>query len=238
MALVLFVWFMLTYLVQVEGCPRGYMGPGGLEDQSKYTKCTGGVAGYFDILVLGRSHVFQWPTTLTIYKTTEPFDPEGFFGVFNSVILTYLGVQAGRVITFYKSSQIHQIVSWFVWGLVCLLLYFGLNQFDTQNGWVPVNKNLWTFTFTLLTGASSFFIFIVLYAIIDVKGLWGGNPLIYLGMNSIVIYFCHAVFAKTLPCQWIVPYTHVSQLLMNLWGCIFWNLVSIYLFIKKIFINL
>ena len=52
--LVVFVWFMLTYFVQIEGCPKGYMGPGGLEHHGLYYNCTGGVAGYFDILILGK----------------------------------------------------------------------------------------------------------------------------------------------------------------------------------------
>lgn len=52
-ALVVFVWFMLTYFVQIEGCPKGYTGPGGLEHHGAYFNCTGGVAGYFDRLILG-----------------------------------------------------------------------------------------------------------------------------------------------------------------------------------------
>ena len=55
MAAVTFLWFMLIYMVQIDGCPRGYMGPGGLEHHGKYFNCTGGVTGYFDILVLGES---------------------------------------------------------------------------------------------------------------------------------------------------------------------------------------
>ena len=171
-----------------------------------------------------------------VYNSTKPFDPEGFFGVFNSVLLTYMGVQAGRTITFYKSSTTHQMVNWFIWGLVSLLLFFALTQFDMQNGWVPVNKNLWTFTYTLVTGASSYFLFIVLYFIIDVKNYWSGCPLIYLGMNSIVIYFCHIIFMNALPISFIVPDQHLERLLMNIWGSICWNIISIYMYIKKIFI--
>ena len=182
--------------------------------------------------------MYQLPTTVKIYKTTEPFDPEGFFGVFNSVILTYMGVQVGRLITFYKSNPIHQITNWSIWGLVSLLLYFGLTQFDTQFGWIPVNKNLGTFTFTQVAGSSSYFIFIILYIIIDLKEFWNGCPLIYLGMNSIVIYFCRGVFSNTLPFYFVVPNNHVSKLFMNLWGAVCWNLIAIYLYLKKILINL
>lgn len=159
-------------------------------------------------------------------------------GTFNSVVLTYMGVHAGRIYSMYKTRRLHQVVKWSIWGLLSLLIFFGLTQFDMQNGWVPVNKNLWTLTFTLVTGASSFFIFVILYCVVDIAHWWSGCPLTYLGMNSIVIYFCHGVFSSALPVYFVVPEVHVSQLLMNLWGCVFWNLIAIYLYLKKIFINL
>jgi len=214
-----------------------FLGPGGLDQHSKYKNCTGGVAGYVDILLFGRNHLYNNPTPKTIYLTTEPFDPEGLFGIFNSIILTYMGVQAGRAIVFYK-NQIHHIIIWSVWGLVSLLLYFGLTQFDMSNGWVPVNKNLWTLTYTLITACSAYFILVFLYIIIDIKSWWSGNPFIFLGMNSILIYTCHAIFNSTFPCQWIVDMQHVPRLFMALWGSIFWTLISIYLFLRKIFVNL
>lgn len=157
MLLILLIWFLLTYLVKVPGCPSGYMGPGGLDNYGMYANCTGGIAGYFDKIIFGKSHLYGRPTAMKIYKTTEPFDPEGVFGVFNSVILTYMGVQAGRAIIFYKSTKFHLIL-WFLWGWFCLIIYCCITQFDMANGWVPVNKNLWTFSYTLVTGSSSFFI--------------------------------------------------------------------------------
>lgn len=235
MLVILIVWFLLTYLYEVPGCGAGYMGPGGLDQHSKFQNCTGGFAGYIDKLIFTTNHLYKYPTPLAIYKTTEPFDPEGFFGLFNSIILTYMGVQAGRATIFYK-SQLHHIIVWSIWGLVSLLLYFGLTQFDMSNGWVPVNKNLWTFTYTLITACSSYFILVFLYILIDMKSWWSGNPFIYLGMNSILIYTCHAVFSLTFPCQWFVENKHVTRLFMALWGSVFWTLISIYLFIQKVFV--
>jgi heparan-alpha-glucosaminide N-acetyltransferase len=43
MALILACWWLVTYLVEVPGCPRGYMGPGGLDQHSLYYNCTGGI---------------------------------------------------------------------------------------------------------------------------------------------------------------------------------------------------
>jgi len=79
---------------------------------------------------------------------------------------------------------------------------------------------------------------IVLFIVIDVKKWWSGNPFIYPGMNSIVIYVCHSLFGNTLPVQWLVANTHLAQIFMDLWGAIFWTLFAAYLYFKKVFINL
>ncbi|CAF0779458.1 unnamed protein product [Brachionus calyciflorus] len=235
--LIAITWILLSYLITVPGCPKGYMGPGGLDQGGVYYNCTGGIAGYFDKIIFGKSHLYQRPTVQKIYKTTEPFDPEGFFGIFNSVVLTYLGVHAGRITIFYKNQKT-QIILWCLWGVLCFILYSALTQFDMTNGWIPVNKNLWTLTYSLITGCSSYLIFAFLFVIIDVKPYWSGNPFIYLGMNSILFYVCHSVFATTFPCQWIVSNKHLPKLLMNIWGAFFWTLMSIYFYKKKWFFNL
>ena len=41
------------------GCPRGYLGPGGLHDGGKYEKCTGGVTGAVDRAVFGPNHMYN-----------------------------------------------------------------------------------------------------------------------------------------------------------------------------------
>ena len=41
---------------------RGYLGPGGLHDDSNYTNCTGGAARVIDAAIFGNSHLYQRPT--------------------------------------------------------------------------------------------------------------------------------------------------------------------------------
>ena len=40
----------------------GYLGPGGISENSLYSNCTGGAAQYVDRLVLGERHIYQNPT--------------------------------------------------------------------------------------------------------------------------------------------------------------------------------
>lgn len=66
-------------LLNVPGCPRGYMGPGGVHLDAAYTNCTGGAAGFVDRLVLGEEHLYQMPGSRLVYGS-GPFDPEGLLG--------------------------------------------------------------------------------------------------------------------------------------------------------------
>ncbi len=52
MLLVLALHSYLTFLLPVPGCPSGYLGPGGLQNEGQYRNCTGGSARYIDIMVI------------------------------------------------------------------------------------------------------------------------------------------------------------------------------------------
>jgi heparan-alpha-glucosaminide N-acetyltransferase len=83
----LFVYFMITFFLDVPGCGRGYLGPGtlipsctgvvvrvcgfslhnvcakgGIGDYGKYFDCTGGAAGYIDKKIFTEDHIFNQPT--------------------------------------------------------------------------------------------------------------------------------------------------------------------------------
>jgi heparan-alpha-glucosaminide N-acetyltransferase len=234
--LVILTWCLFTFLAKVPGCPTGYLGPGGLDEFGKYYNCTAGFSGYVDRVILGNGRLYAYPTFKFIFKTTEGFEPEGIMGTLNSIVLVFLGVQAGRITILYK-THLERCLNWFVWGLLSFLVYGLLTGFTLESGWIPVNKNLWTLTYTLLTASISFWIFILFYIIIDMKKWWNGNPFIYPGKNSIIIYICHSIFQTTFPIQWLVSTTHVSKIFMSLWGACFWILFAAFLNYKKIFFN-
>ena len=212
------------------------MGPGGLHKNSSYYNCTGGAAGYIDKIILGTSHLYGYPTCQEIYKTGA-FDPEGILSTLTSIFSTYLGVQAARIIIFYENPT-QRIKYWSFWGIFYFAMFSLTSFYDLENGPIPVNKNLWTPSFALLTGFPAFVLITILYFIIDVKKYWNGAPLKYLGMNSIIIYVIHSLFSTAFPLQWIVPNTHVELLFMHLWGSIFLTIVATYFYYKKIFFNL
>ena len=165
-------WFLITFLLEVPGCPKGYFGPGGIEYNSTFFNCTGGAAGYIDKIVLGSSHLYKTSTPMKIYKNGN-YDPEGLLGTLTSIFLTYIGCQAGRALIFYK-SHLDQLIIWLVWIIICLALFFGLTQGDMSDGLIPVNKNIWTFTFSLVSGATALGILFIFYVLIDIFHLWTG----------------------------------------------------------------
>ncbi|XP_053168801.1 heparan-alpha-glucosaminide N-acetyltransferase-like isoform X4 [Hemicordylus capensis] len=90
------LWLCLTFLLPVPGCPTGYLGPGGIGDDGEYPNCTGGAAGYIDKWLLGEDHIYHYPTCKELYKTTQPFDPEGILGTINSIVMAFFGLQVKK----------------------------------------------------------------------------------------------------------------------------------------------
>ena len=112
------LWLVLTFGVDVPGCGRGYLGPGGFADGGTKFHCTGGSHRYIDHLVFGVRHLYGEPTCMEAYQCV-PYDPEGFVGGFNAVLLTYLGLVAGRIFLHHKhpAARMTHLV---VLGLPCL----------------------------------------------------------------------------------------------------------------------
>lgn len=76
MACILTTHTLITFLLPVPGCPRGYLGPGGKYDhRGKYINCTAGAAGYVDRLIFG-NHTYS-ETENPVYGPILRYDPEG-----------------------------------------------------------------------------------------------------------------------------------------------------------------
>ncbi|CAF0889821.1 unnamed protein product [Rotaria sordida] len=231
------IWMLIIYLVPFEDCPAGYLGPGGLHENGKYENCTGGITGYIDRVIFTNKHLFNFPTCLTAYECKPPFDPENLFGSIPTMFLAYLGIQAGRILVMHQSHA-DRLIRLFTWGIISIAIGVGLTAGTLDGGPMPLNKNLWTLSFSLFTGGLSFVGFSLMYIIIDMFKWWDATPFQYPGSNSILIYILHLVFATYFPVQWIVVNTHAAHLAMGLWGCVFWIIVAYILFKKRIFLVL
>ncbi|KAL3877243.1 hypothetical protein ACJMK2_034976 [Sinanodonta woodiana] len=228
---------LITLLLEVPGGCTGYLGPGGLADHGTMVNCTGGAAAYIDRQIFGEDHIYQTPTCKEIYQTTVPHDPEGLLGILTSCFMCFLGLQAGKILVTFRNWKA-RVIRFIIWGLVLCLIGGILCKFSKNDGWIPINKNLWSVSFVLTLGGMAFILLIFCYLTIDVYKFWSGAPFIYPGMNPILLFMGHEILANNFPISWQVANNHAAQLAIDLWGSVFWTIIGCFLYHQKIFISI
>ncbi|WP_105168614.1 transmembrane glucosamine N-acetyltransferase NagX [Pseudoalteromonas sp. T1lg23B] len=116
-------------------------------------------------------------------------DPEGILSSLPAIVNALAGVFVGRFIAQAESfGQWRSVAVLFAAGLLSVLLGWLWNwQF-------PVNKELWTSSFVLVTIGWSAMLFAVFYALVDVlNGQRFAYPFIIIGANSIIIYLASSL---------------------------------------------
>jgi predicted acyltransferase len=117
----------------------------------------------------------------------KPYDPEGLLSNTSAVVNALLGYLAGRWLMMDRNG----------WTKSGILLVAGAASLGL--GWLwnlafPVNKELWTSSFVLVTCGWGAVLLAAFYAIVDVARLrWLGWPLAVIGANAIVIYFASSI---------------------------------------------
>lgn len=113
------------------------------------------------------------------------YDPEGILSTIPAIGTALLGVFGGQFLrhSFDKINELRKGLILFISGIVLVLL--GL----LWNIVFPINKNMWTSSFVLYAGGWSVLLLSVFYLVIDVWKMkkWS-MPLVWIGMNSILIY--------------------------------------------------
>ncbi|XP_075466535.1 heparan-alpha-glucosaminide N-acetyltransferase-like isoform X7 [Ascaphus truei] len=234
------IWLCLTFLLPVPGCPKGYLGPGGIGDYGQYPNCTGGAAGYIDKWLLGAAHIYHYPTCKELYKTTQPFDPEGVLGTINSAVMAFWGLQAGKIILIYRKHPLRILKRFLIWAIFLGIISAILTKCTRDEGFIPVNKNLWSLTFVTTLSCFSFLLLGLMFYVIDVRHWWGGQPFIYPGMNSIFVYVGHSLLGTYFPFNWEIKdwTSHYEFLGQDVLGTALWVFVSYLLYRKKFFLKI
>lgn len=236
---ILAIYIIVTFALEAPGCPRGYIGPGGLAANESYINCTGGIAGYIDRHLFGPKHIYQHPTCMETYKTKVPYDPEGALGTLSSSFLVFLGVQAGYTL-FTFPNHIARTKRWIIWSLLLGCITLALTG-TSNEGVIPLNKNLWSVSFIFATGGMAFVLLTFCYLLVDVLGWWSGAPFVFPGMNSIVVYVGSEILNKYFPFSWKVVDGHVQHgelLAMNLVGTTVWIIISYYFYHIQFFVKI
>lgn len=140
----------------------------------------GNIVGYIDRLFL--------PGRL-IYDDNR-FDPEGLLSAIPAIVTAMFGIFTGEFIRQPQEKISGGRKTLYMLGAAVVLAVVAL----VGNGFVPVNKMLWSSTFVCAVGAYSLAMMAIFYYIIDVRG-WQKWTLIFrvVGMNSITIYLAQSI---------------------------------------------
>jgi predicted acyltransferase len=161
-----FVFLLLAYWAAMMLIPVPGFGAGNLTVE-------GSLAGYLDRMLL--------PGTLYL----GVHDPEGLVSTIPAIATALMGIFAGRLLQdeTLLIPGARKALFLAVAGAACLIIgrVWGFT--------FPINKNLWTSSFTLFAGGWSLLLLSLFYLIIDV---WGKKAwaffFVVIGMNSITIY--------------------------------------------------
>jgi predicted acyltransferase len=162
------VWMlslMTAYWLLMAFAPVPGYGAGRLDVEGNF-------AHYVDRVVLGSHN----------YGQTRTWDPEGVVSTLPAIATCLLGVLAGHIVGMQRGIRERSLR---LLGFGAVLLAAGL----ICNIWLPINKKLWTDSFTLFMAGLDFVMFAGFLWLVDGLG-WRRpvKPLVIMGMNAIVIY--------------------------------------------------
>jgi predicted acyltransferase len=113
-----------------------------------------------------------------LYNVTR--DPEGILSTIPAIATTLMGVVTGYWLLSEKNPGTKAI-------RMLLIGLLGWASGLIWNFWFPINKNLWTSSFALLTGGFALVFLAFLYWVLEIKQ-WRGSwtmPILVFGMNAI-----------------------------------------------------
>jgi predicted acyltransferase len=173
-ALLLGYWALMT-LVPVPGIGRAVLEP----DLN--------LSNWLDLRLIGRNHLLH---------ETMTWDPEGILSTLGAVATVLAGVQVGHWIRSTRGARA-KVMGLLVGGGAVVAL-------GSVWGWAfPINKNLWTGSYVLLTAGIACFVLASTYWLVDVKGYraWA-RPFLVFGTNAITAYWLSSVVAIVF--AWVV----------------------------------
>jgi len=169
---ILAVYWIIMKTIPVPGYGAGVLEP------------VGNLCWYID------SHIFRGHTWAG--APAPGFDPEGLLSTLPAISSVLFGILTGNYIK-RKINEYEKVSSLFVWG------FFAVIGGYIVSIWFPINKNLWTSSYVLLTTGMALIFLATCYWLIDIKGYkkWSVPFLIY-GSNAITVYTLSGIIARML----------------------------------------
>ncbi|XP_019167790.1 PREDICTED: heparan-alpha-glucosaminide N-acetyltransferase-like [Ipomoea nil] len=169
---------------------RGHLGPA----------CN--AVGHVDRQVWGINHLYQYPVWQRLKACTfsspnsgpfrvdaaswchAPFEPEGLLSSVSAIMSGTIGIHYGHVLIHFKGHA-ERLKQWLSMGFCFFILAIILHFTDA----IPINKQLYSFSYVCFTAGAAGIVFSAFYILIDV---WGYRmPFLFLewiGMNAMLIF--------------------------------------------------
>ena len=139
-------------------------------------------AAYIDNLIL-KDHM---------WAVSKTWDPEGIISTIPAISTTLFGVLTGHLLRSERSAT-EKTLYMFMYGNA------GLFIGSVWHYWLPINKSLWTSSYSVLMAGLALICLAFSYYLVDVKGYRkGAQPGIVYGMNAITVFVLSGIVAKLL----------------------------------------
>lgn len=167
--------FLLIYWALMEWIPVPDIGAGLYERGANFSN-------YIDSLLL-QGHM---------WSQTKTWDPEGIISTLPAISTTLFGVLTGHLIR-SKKNEVEKAAQMLIWGNIAIAA--GL----AWSNWLPINKSLWTSSYSVFMAGMAMVCLAISYYLIDVKG-WqkGVKPFVVYGMNAITVFVLSGLVAKSM----------------------------------------
>jgi predicted acyltransferase len=142
----------------------------------------GNFAHYIDRIILGAHN----------YRHTKTWDPEGLVSTLPAIATALFGVLCGHLLRLKKSLN-QRVLAMLAIGVI--LITAG----QICNIWLPINKKLWTTSFSLFMAGCDFVLLAIFLWLIDGLGHKRlVKPLVIMGLNPITIYMVSELLSEAL----------------------------------------
>ncbi|MER3631867.1 MAG: DUF5009 domain-containing protein, partial [Blastocatellia bacterium] len=183
-AILIGYWILMT-VVPVPGCETW-----SIDDKA----CN--LAAWLDRAVLTEAH---------IWRSSRVFDPEGILSTLPALATTLFGVMTGEWLLSNRGSsdsaesvssreaKLNHLCGLFFAGTVLLAVGWGWSL------WFPLNKSLWTSSYSVYTAGLALLTLAVCHYIVDFKGFktWA-KPLVIFGVNALALFVFSGIMARLL----------------------------------------
>ena len=138
------------------------------------------------------AYIDQFFLTGHMWSQSKIWDPEGLFSTLPAISTTLFGVLTGHILK-SKLTDYNKIRNLIGFGIIGILIGY------IWNIWLPINKSLWTSSYSVLMAGVASVVIAICYYLIDVKGFKKiTKPFVIFGMNAIAMFVLSIFIAKFL----------------------------------------